>query len=568
MRSTLPRFAFTRSSALLTTLLLAAAGIAVSSQQPAHASVTRVRLGSAADVSRAGWNGPAFTMNGDGAVVPATMSKAIAAITGGTGSIDVTVLADSAPSSGSATPECDVIMGLGGVNSCTTDVVTSAADGNNSQVNTDVRNAEFVYFAGGNQCVYASWKGTALQASVQSVVAKGGGSGGGSAGTHINSAIVYDACGGGTDSPTALANPYDRTVTFTTGMFSWPNYGDTIDDSHFVTRDRMGRTMAFVARALKDGLTTSGKAWGVGIEQGGGSLFLDKNGLATLTGADAYVVLGDHQPEKAVAGSPLTYSGYKIWHLTDGSTFDFKNRPTCGYYLRSVTNGVADANLYSGTPVTNCGSGNTVTVTNPGNQTTAAGTAVNLQLSASDSASGQSLTYAASGLPAGLSISGSGLITGTPTTPGTSTVSISATDGTGASGSATLTWTVTGTGGGSAYAEVESNDTTSAANDITSLTYPAAVTGSMKSSSDRDYYRLSLTSGQTATVNCTVPSAYDADVYFMNASGSTLTRSVNNGKGVAEALGWTATSTGTYFLDVEAYSGSGSATYTCTISKS
>ncbi|WP_405715619.1 hypothetical protein OG264_38155 [Streptomyces xanthophaeus] len=129
--------------------------------------------------------------------------------------------------------------------------------------------------------------------------------------------------------------------------------GEADDHSHFVNRDRMGRTMAFVARALKDGLTPGGKAWGVGIEEGG-SLYIDKNGLATLSGANAYVILGDHQPEKAVSGQPLTFSNFKIWRLTSGQNYDFKNRPACGYYLRSVTNGVTDSNLYNGTPVTSC----------------------------------------------------------------------------------------------------------------------------------------------------------------------------------------------------------------------
>jgi hypothetical protein len=92
---------------------------------------------------------------------------------------------------------------------------------------------------------------------------------------------------------------------------------------------------------------------------------------------------------------------------------------------------------------------NTVTVTNPGNQTTTAGTAVNLQVQATDSASGQTLSYGAAGLPAELSISSAGLITGTPTTAGTSTVTVTAKDTIGATGSATFTWTVsTGTGGG------------------------------------------------------------------------------------------------------------------------
>ena len=94
--------------------------------------------------------------------------------------------------------------------------------------------------------------------------------------------------------------------------------------------------------------------------------------------------------------------------------------------------------------------GNTVTVTSPGNQTGTVGTAISpVQVNATDSGAGQSLTYSASGLPAGLSISSSGLITGTPTSSGTSTVTVTATDSTGASGSATFTWTVSGgsTGG-------------------------------------------------------------------------------------------------------------------------
>jgi len=92
--------------------------------------------------------------------------------------------------------------------------------------------------------------------------------------------------------------------------------------------------------------------------------------------------------------------------------------------------------------------GNTVTVTNPGTQSGTVGTAASLQIHASDSASGQSLTYTATGLPAGLAISStSGLISGTPTTAGSSTVTVAATDTTGASGTATFTWTMSPAGG-------------------------------------------------------------------------------------------------------------------------
>jgi O-glycosyl hydrolase len=99
--------------------------------------------------------------------------------------------------------------------------------------------------------------------------------------------------------------------------------------------------------------------------------------------------------------------------------------------------------------------GNTVTVTSPGSQTSTAGTAASLQISASDSAAGQTLTYSATGLPAGLSINSStGLISGTPTTAGTSSVTVTATDTTGASGSATFSWTVASSSSGGGACQV------------------------------------------------------------------------------------------------------------------
>jgi len=99
-------------------------------------------------------------------------------------------------------------------------------------------------------------------------------------------------------------------------------------------------------------------------------------------------------------------------------------------------------------PIVGGGStGNTVTVTGPGTQTTTVGTTVSLQVQAASSAGG-SLTYSASGLPAGLSINAStGLISGITATAGTSSVTVTATDGTGAFGSATFGWTVTPVGG-------------------------------------------------------------------------------------------------------------------------
>jgi endoglucanase len=112
----------------------------------------------------------------------------------------------------------------------------------------------------------------------------------------------------------------------------------------------------------------------------------------------------------------------------------------------------------NGTQCTRSGRRHTVTVTNPGNQAGTVGTAASLQIQATDSAAGQTLTYTATGLPAGLSISSStGLITGTPTTAATSTVTVTVTDSTGASGSATFSWTITPPSGPAPQLQVSGN---------------------------------------------------------------------------------------------------------------
>ncbi|WP_224281276.1 RICIN domain-containing protein [Streptomyces sp. LS1784] len=81
-----------------------------------------------------------------------------------------------------------------------------------------------------------------------------------------------------------------------------------------------------------------------------------------------------------------------------------------------------------------------VVLTTPGDQSGTVGKAASVQLGATDSA-GKPLTFSATGLPAGLSVSPSGLISGTPTGAGTSTVTVTASSGT-ASASATFSWTV------------------------------------------------------------------------------------------------------------------------------
>ncbi|WP_435862192.1 M4 family metallopeptidase [Streptomyces phaeochromogenes] len=150
-----------------------------------------------------------------------------------------------------------------------------------------------------------------------------------------------------------------------------------------------------------------------------------------------------------------------------------------------VGNAFAGVNVGSHITVPTTG----VTVTNPGSQSSTVGTSVSLAITASSTNSG-TLTYAASGLPTGLSISSStGTISGTPTTAGTYSSTVTVTDSTGATGTASFTWTVSASGGGSCTSAqllgnqgFESGSTTWTATSgvITNSSSQAARTGSYK----------------------------------------------------------------------------------------
>jgi F5/8 type C domain/Beta-1,3-glucanase/Putative Ig domain len=160
------------------------------------------------------------------------------------------------------------------------------------------------------------------------------------------------------------------------------------------------------------------------------------------------------QASDSASGQTLTYSaaGLPAGLSVNSSTGLISGTPTTAAtstvtVTATDTIGASGSASFSWT-VNSASTGNTVTVTNPGSQTWTVGTAASLQIQASDSASGQTLTYSATGLPAGLSISSSGLISGSPTAASTGSATVTVTDSTGAAGSAAFSWTVNAAGTG------------------------------------------------------------------------------------------------------------------------
>jgi cyanophycinase-like exopeptidase len=109
-------------------------------------------------------------------------------------------------------------------------------------------------------------------------------------------------------------------------------------------------------------------------------------------------------------------------------------------------------------------------------------------------------------------------------------------------------------------AEVEPNDTDTTAN--TGLCSGVAVSGSISSSTDYDWYKLDVSAAGTININLAHDSGIDLDWYLYKNTGSYVAyRSTASNP---ETGSYSATAAGTYYVRVKSYSGSGRYTLTVT----
>ncbi len=97
-------------------------------------------------------------------------------------------------------------------------------------------------------------------------------------------------------------------------------------------------------------------------------------------------------------------------------------------------------------------------LTDPGNQNDTEADTINLTLSASDQ-DGDTLQFSATGLPPGLSITSSGVVSGTLTTPGLYTVTINVSDGQTGNDSVSISWDVASLSGSQTVAVYQADYT-------------------------------------------------------------------------------------------------------------
>lgn len=227
------------------------------------------------------------------------------------------------------------------MDSVETIIITTVAGANHAYVSSQIQNAEALWIAGGDQSTYtALWRGTAVQTGVNHLLnSKLAPVGGTSAGLAVLSQFIYTGARGSVTSSQALANPFHRYVTLERDLFQSSLGANKLYDSHFVTRDRMGRSLAFLARIVNNGWATQPR--GIGIDENTAVLVLP-NGTATMAGTGAAYFLQAPGPAQVIAdGTPLTYLNIGVYKVPQGGTFNFSTWSGTGgvAYTLNVNNG-------------------------------------------------------------------------------------------------------------------------------------------------------------------------------------------------------------------------------------
>lgn len=217
------------------------------------------------------------------------------------------------------------------VNSVETIYLNSKEIASNPEVVQKVKDAECLFFTGGDQSFYYNYiEGTPLEDAVNYLKnVKKVPVGGTSAGCAVQSNIFFSAENGTITSEEALANPYNPKITLRKdNFFNTPFLANTIADTHYNNPDRRGREITFMARIEKDwGISPRG----IGIDEKT-AVCIEPNGIAKVIGSGYAFFLQQNgnanTPDKCLAGSSLSWvrdkkpiKTYKIEATKEGTNY-------------------------------------------------------------------------------------------------------------------------------------------------------------------------------------------------------------------------------------------------------
>jgi cyanophycinase-like exopeptidase len=198
---------------------------------------------------------------------------------------------------------------------------------NDPAVATIISQAEAVFIAGGDQSNYVrGWQDTPVETAINAGIAASKPIGGTSAGLAVLGEFVYACLKDKPDdkdlaSTDVLPNPYFDRVTLVRNFLKIPHLENLITDSHFAKRDRLGRSLGFLARIMQDGWSNSPRE--IAIDEKS-AVLVEGDGKAKVvgTGEGAYFLRPTRPPELCKKDEPLTFRNIEVIRVQSGGTFD------------------------------------------------------------------------------------------------------------------------------------------------------------------------------------------------------------------------------------------------------
>ncbi len=309
MRRTFLRSSSRRLLALLSTLAITASALAAPAYDywltgnPADTTPAKTRAG--------------LLLSGGGGDVTAAWKWFVACAGGG----DIVVIR----ASGGDGYQDFIFTKIGGVDSVETIKFNDASAAHDPRVREIIAKADGIFMAGGDQGKYVTyWKDTPVGAALNAHLRAGKPLGGTSAGLAVFGQYYFAAFHDSITSATALADPYDRSVTLGRDFLAAPPLAGIITDTHFMARARLGRLITFLGRLAADAKEPLARLIGLGLDEGTAlcvepdstaKVYTEKNGLAWL-------VLPSRAPDLAAPGQPLHLRSVRVIGLGPDSTLN------------------------------------------------------------------------------------------------------------------------------------------------------------------------------------------------------------------------------------------------------
>ncbi|MGF1572176.1 MAG: cyanophycinase [Sumerlaeia bacterium] len=217
----------------------------------------------------------------------------------------------------------------------------TAEQANSDYVAWAIETAEMVWIAGGDQSAYLeAWRGTRAQKALQSVWDKGGVVGGTSAGLAILGQFIFDPLNvDATNSVGSIQNPYNSGAIISDRFINIPYLDHTITETHFRNRDRMGRTLGFMAVIREENRAPIMRAVCVSESS---AITIKKNGIGEVDAdEEVYILMEtvDTKRENVNPDEPLIYGPVQRVRLVDGDQFNFNTWSSLKPALEIAVNG-------------------------------------------------------------------------------------------------------------------------------------------------------------------------------------------------------------------------------------